>query len=283
MAMRDDYSLKRAFRPFSYVVALASCGLGVALAWRDGYGDLGLAALLLCAGLLLQAGVNLVNDAGDLRLLDGSLGWHAAARRQIRRHYRWGLVCFAVATLIGLYFVWLRGWPLLLLGAGGIAGAFGYTTEPINYKRRGLAVLLVFWLMGVLMVVGCYFALAGGWRADVLLASLPLSCLVSLLLLANELRDLRVDAADGVGTLSVRLGEARARWLFVALLLAAYLLALVWLADAWLSLLLLISLPGLLGLCRVLSGDDLASLPPVAGRLLGQFAVACVLAVVAGG
>lgn len=280
--LRDDYSLPRALRPFSYVVALAACGTGVVLAWDHGHGDPWLSLWVMLAGLLLQVGVNLINDAGDLPLLDGSADWHAAARRLIRRHYRYGLACFALALLIGAGFVWLRGWPLLLLGLLGLFGAFAYTTEPWNYKRRGWAVPLVFWLMGVLMVLGSYYALAGGLGDGVFLASLPVSCLVSLLLLSNEMRDLRQDRVAGVRTLSVRLGATGALRLYAGLLVAAFALALGVL-PGWSPLWLLI--PGLLltKLALTLFKGEWQSLPPLTGRLFAAFALGYLLALTTGG
>lgn len=280
--LRDDYSLRRALRPFSYVVALASCGTGVVLAWNHGHGDIWLSFWVVLAGLLLQAGVNLINDAGDLHLLDGGAQWHLGARMQIRRHYRFGLLCFALALLIGVGFVWLRGWPLLLLGLFGIFGAFAYTTEPWNYKRRGWAVVLVFWLMGVLMVLGSYYALVGTLPAEVWLASLPVSCLVSLLLLSNEMRDLDQDRVAGLRTLSVRLGARAAMLLYIALLGAAFVVA-AGLLPGWSGLLLLVPLPLLKPLSGVLLRRQWQMLPPQTGRMFALFALGYLLALATGG
>ena len=127
-----------------------------------------------------------------------------------------------MAGLIGLFLVWRSGWPLLVLGAVEFAGGFFYTGEPLNYKRRGLAVVLVFFLMGVLMVAGSYYAVAGtvGWR--VVVSSVPVSLLVSLILLANELRDYEADVGFGIRTLTVRIGYRPGILLYCILLSAAY-------------------------------------------------------------
>ena len=140
-------SLVRSARPFSLVVALASCGLGAWLGVGQGASSLGVILAVLCAGLLLQLGVNLINDQTDLHLLRGRDPTTARHRAAIRLSYRIGLVCLALAIGIGLWLVALRGWGLLVIGIIGVVGAFAYTTEPLRYKRRGLGVPLVCWLL----------------------------------------------------------------------------------------------------------------------------------------
>ena len=55
-------------------------------------------------------------------------------------------------------------------------------------------------------------------------------CLACALLVVNNLRDIPSDTAAGKRTLAVRLGDARTRTLYVALLVAAYVLVVV---AAW--------------------------------------------------
>jgi 1,4-dihydroxy-2-naphthoate octaprenyltransferase len=121
-----------------------------------------------------------------------------------------------------LFLAWRSGWALLILGVVGFAGGFFYTGEPLNYKRRGLAVMIVFFLMGVCMVAGAYSAVAGAFSWKVVLISVPVSLLVSLILLANELRDYESDSRNALRTLAVRIGYPRAVVVYCALLACAY-------------------------------------------------------------
>lgn len=220
----DKTRFVTALRPFSLVVAVATCGLGVLLALREGAADPALALAVVTAGVLLQAGVNLVNDHADRR----SAAFSAAQRRAIGRNTRLGAGAFLLAGLFGLYLVWLRGWPMLALEVTGLAGALGYTGHPVNYKARGLGVPLVFLFMGVLLVGGAYYAVSDRYHAGVFWLSLPFSLFASLLLLSNELRDYEADLAEGLRTLTVRLGYERSAWLYrgLTLLLAAMTVAL---------------------------------------------------------
>jgi 1,4-dihydroxy-2-naphthoate octaprenyltransferase len=93
-------------------------------------------------------------------------------------------------------------------------------------------VLLVFFLMGIMMVGGAYYAVAGTISPRVVLVSVPLSILVSLILLANELRDFEADTRHGIRTLTVRIGYRRGIIIYCILLACAYVTpAILWRAG----------------------------------------------------
>ncbi len=222
MIQASRYSFLHALRPFSFPVAVTTCLIGLTTAWQAGELIPLNAVLVLIGGLLLQAGVNLINDYSDLALLRREPEASRLAL-QVQRNFAFGLGCFLAAVPIGLYLVLDRSFELLWLFLIGLLGALGYTLKPLNYKARGLAVALVFWLMGVLMVSGSHVAAGGELNGDILLLSVPISLLVSLLLLSNELRDYESDRRDGLKTLTVRIGYPAARRLFYLLLLVTLL------------------------------------------------------------
>ncbi len=218
--LADKYRFFRALRPFSFGVALTTCLIGITAAWQEQLLIPFNAVLVVIGGLLLQAGVNLINDYADLESISAGPDGRVA-RARILRNFRTGLGCFLLATPLGLYLVADRSLALLWLFLIGLAGALGYTLRPVNYKARGLAVVLVFWLMGVLMVAGSYVAAGGALSPAILAQSVPISLLVSLLLLSNELRDYESDRAQGLGTLTVRIGYRPARLIYLLLLAGA--------------------------------------------------------------
>lgn len=264
----SKYQLIRALRPFSLPVALITCLVGIVAASEfPGFSVL-LAGIVLTAALVLQAGVNLINDYADL---DAVTDLQVSAL--IRRNFRYGLGCFAIATALGLYLVTQTGVELLWLFLLGLAGALGYTLEPVNFKRRGLAVVLVFWLMGVLMVAGSYYILAGTVTAEIVWQSVPVSLITSLLLLANELRDEASDRDAGIGTLTVRIGYHYAVSLYRLMLIGVFVTSAgLWhsglLSQGWWAL----SLPVAAVLLTVPdSGKSLDRLPPLTGRFFLLF------------
>lgn len=198
----DKTRFLRALRPFSLVVAVTTCGLGASVAVVEAGGDPALALWVVAAGVLLQAGVNLVNDFTDRN----RPGFSPEQRGRIHRNARLGWIAVALAAGFGAWMIVLRGWPMLVLCVLGLLGAWGYTGAPVNYKERGLGVPLVFLLMGVMLVGGAYYAVTGHYGAAVFWLSVPVSLFSSLLLLSNELRDYEADAAASIRTLTVRLG-----------------------------------------------------------------------------
>ncbi len=280
-----SFSLVTALRPFSLVVALVSCGLGIQLAGPQGSVEISLAVAVMLSGLLLQCGVNLINDRADLVFLRPATPRLARARRQIETNFRAGIACFVIAAAIGLGIAWVSGIAVLALGFVGVFGAYAYTQEPFNYKRRGLGVVFVFVLMGVLMVQGAYLAISGEFSLKVLWHSLPLSCMVSLLLLSNELRDYEKDSARGIRTLSVAIGFDNAVRLYWMLIAAVCLLTGLAIAAGELSPSpwLLLPLPLLPLLRYYLAASDRRPLTPWSGRLLLLFGLGYALALGQGG
>lgn len=236
MAKTDKTRFIVALRPFSLIVAIVTCGLGVSLALLDGVVDTVLAGLVVFNGVLLQMAVNLINDQRDLHHLQ----LPSAKKQAVQRNTTIGYGFMLVAILIGLYMVTLRGWPLLLLGMIGIFGAWGYTGGQINYKARGLGILLVFFFMGMLLIGGAYYVMTGQYHLRVFWLSLPFSLLSSLLLLSNELRDYEEDMAQGIKTLCVRFGYGLGVKLYYSLLSLLYFMTVMLYQTAMLDHLVLL-------------------------------------------
>ncbi len=277
------YAFLRALRPFSFPVALVTCLIGILLAAMQRPVNLFEALMVLVGGVLLQAGVNLINDHSDIRLLRQRSG-HEVLVEAVRHNFRSGLFCFLLAAAVGFHFVIQQGLGFLLLCVLGLVGALGYTVSPINYKSRGLGVMLVFWLMGVLMIAGSAVALGAPMTLALLLQTLPVSLLVSLLLLSNELRDYESDRRDGLHTLTVRIGYAASVRLYFSLLGAAYLMLVLLLALGLLpgAFWLLPSLALVFKPVRLLRApaDARSALTPATARLLLGFGLLFCVALV---
>ncbi len=278
--MPDDtlkqYALIRALRPFSLVVALISCGLGILIAWHDGFSDASIALWIMLGGILAQAGINLINDVEDLAALAKDTPESTTAAAMIRRNRDAGILCLVLAASVALYLISLRGWPLFVIVAFSTLAALSYNLGPLNFKRRGLGVVQVFLVMGVVMVQGAYLAMSGHFSGYALLLSLPVSLLISLLLLSNELRDLDEDTLLGTRTLTVRIGYQNSVRLYWLLIAAAYLLV-VLLSDPdrpiqllW----LLLPLPLLIPIKHLLQASERHRLTPLTGRFFLLFGVA---------
>jgi 1,4-dihydroxy-2-naphthoate octaprenyltransferase len=83
--------------------------------------------------------------------------------------------------------------------------------------------VFVFLFFGVLAVNGTVWLQTGGSSTLALLASVPVGCLATAILVINNLRDIPTDARAGKRTLAVRIGAAATRGVYLALVAVAFL------------------------------------------------------------
>ena len=169
-------------------------------------------------------------------------------------------------------------------GAVCIAGAWLYTGGSKPYGYRGFGEIAVFVFFGLIAVLGTQYtqALRVDWVG--LTLAVATGCLSSAVLVANNLRDIPTDADSGKITLAVRLGDAKTRVLFQALLAGAVALTLVLgAATPWCAV-GLIALPlavrATLPVRRGAGGKDLIPVLRDTGLTMLVWAVAVALALV---
>lgn len=214
-------------RAYSFTATLIPVVCAVLVAWRVGGYPISLfaSALLLVAALLLHAAVNTLNDYYDFILgFDtdvalGSSGVLVSGLIAPWRLLRWGRVYLAAGMVVGMGLVWLRGPWILVMGTCGWLGAAFYSHRR-GYKYRGWGELSVFFLMGPLLFSAAYLAASGRLALRALALSLPFACLVTAIMLVNNLRDLEMDRAAGFRTLPARIGPRVTKILYGVLLMA---------------------------------------------------------------
>ena len=123
--------------------------------------------------------------------------------------------------MAGLALALLTAPWLIAVGAACIAGAWLYTGGSKPYGYAGFGEVAVFVFFGLVAVLGTQYtqALRVDWVGLVLAVST--GALSSAVLVANNLRDIPTDAQSRKVTLAVRLGDARTRVLYQALLVTA--------------------------------------------------------------
>ncbi len=247
-----------ATRPRTLGASIVPVLVGSALAAASGARRPGVTALCLAAAVLLQVGTNLANDALDfMRGIDtkerlGPVRVTQAGWLSARAVLAGAALCFGLAAACGALLVSVGGWPILAIGLASIAAGVGYSGGPYPLATHGLGEVAAFVFFGVVAVTGTAFLHSDTLSAEAVALSLPIGALVAGLMLVNNVRDLESDRAAGKRTLAVRLGDARARATYTALVGAAY----VWLAPLALAtgdgalLLPAASLPLALGLVR---------------------------------
>ena len=242
--------LLRATRPPALLSSLVPCLAGGLVAINSGRATWSLLVVALVAMLVLHAGVNSSNDVEDAaRGVDGpdklrNSGVFNTGQLSIGEGRRFYGACFGVAFLLGIAICVVQGPVLLIIGVIGILGGLFYTAGPWPYKNVGLGEPLIILLMGPLITQGAYTAVTGdGFAAVAFWLGAGPGLLIAGVLSANNLEDIRGDAAAGLHTVAVRLGFARSQRLYACTLASVVVAQLVlWLSglfDAWILLPLL--------------------------------------------
>jgi 1,4-dihydroxy-2-naphthoate octaprenyltransferase len=189
-------------------------------------------------------------------------------------------VVLVAAFLVGVYLIWVGGWPIAVIGVLSLVCAVAYTGGPFPLAYHGLGDVFVFVFFGLVAVGGTYWVQAHSLPSDVLLAGAAIGCLNTAILVVNNLRDIDSDARAGKRTLAVRIGRSGTRLQYVGLLVFAGLTPIVGVAWLGWSPFVLMALgavvPAAAPLRRVISSDDPRDLIPAlaqTARVTGVFAL----------
>ena len=189
--------------------------------------------LALLVALAVQVAVNYAND-----YFDGVRGVDTVTRAGPRRAVASGLVspprmlgavfvAVLVAAVAGIVLAASVSWWLLLIGFGSFIALLGYSGGPRPYASEGLVEVFVFVFFGLVATAGSSYVQHRHIPTAAWVSGVATGLLAVAILVVNNLRDVPTDAVAGKRTLAVRIGEARTRLLFISLIAAGMLLALV--------------------------------------------------------
>ena len=274
-----------AARPKTLAGAAAPVIMGGACAWTVSPTGLDWAVFTLCMlfAWIMQIDANFVNDYFDFRKGSDTeerlgprracaQGWISPKAMKTGIIVTTVLACAAGAPLI------LAGGPwMLAVGAICVLFCFLYTT---CFSRLGLGDLLVLVFFGIVPVGFTFYLQTGDWTLETTLAGLSCGLAVDCLLMVNNYRDRKEDAAHGKKTIVVRLGGSWAITLYYLLGLCATLLAGAAIAlqkPAWHAVPLLVYAELHLATSREISNTDGAALNPFLGKTSRNFFILSLL------
>lgn len=228
------------------------------------------AALALKVAVWLQIGVNFANDysdgikgtdddrVGPIRLVASGLASASAVKNA-------AFISFAIASTAGVWLSLLSSPLLILVGILAIAAAWGYTGGKNPYGYSGLGEVSVFTFFGLVATMGTYYVQTEKISVLSFIVSIPMGALSCAILAINNLRDRPKDQLAGKLTVAVRIGDSKARYMYVTLLVIAHIAAIATLIPT--ALLTVLLLPMSISISRqVLSGVSGKDLIPVLGR-----------------
>jgi 1,4-dihydroxy-2-naphthoate octaprenyltransferase len=208
--------------------------LGAVIAWSRGSAiDWAILLLSSLAVLCIMLMTFLVNEYYDYDTDVANKDYHLlsggsrvlpmgliARRRAIIAAY----IFLAAAGGIGLvlYFHFKTGPLTIPLGAIAIVIGYCYTARPLQLSYRGLGEISIWFTCGWLATITGYYLQTGQLNTAATLASLPGGISVFLVILMNEIPDIKSDRASGKNNLAVKLGREKSGILYSVLLVVCY-------------------------------------------------------------
>ncbi|MGZ5802235.1 MAG: 1,4-dihydroxy-2-naphthoate polyprenyltransferase [Burkholderiaceae bacterium] len=220
-----------AVRPRTLSLSITPVVVGTTLAWTIQRNIHWLPVVMALLGsTLIQIGTNLHNDAGDwargadrsdrvgpARVMASGLLSGTAVRRA-------AAFSFGGAVLIGLYLVFVGGWPILLLGLLSILSGWAYTGGPWPIAYTPLGELFVLAFFGPGAVCGTYWLCTEHLGAESIECGFAVGLFTAGVLLVNNRRDVNADARAGRRTLPIAAGLGATNRIYAGLMLLPFVL-----------------------------------------------------------
>jgi 1,4-dihydroxy-2-naphthoate octaprenyltransferase len=218
-------------RPQYLLLSVILAFLGTCMAWYyQGALHLGYALLAGFGLVLTHISVNTLNDYFDFKSgidlktkvtpFSGGSGILKAGLLKPGQVLAMGVITLLLAAPVGIYFIIVQGWLLLPLLIVAALCVVLYT--PVILKRKwpewsaGLG-------LGLLPVLGTYFAQTGTYSWPAFFGAVPSFILVHNLLLLNEFPDAEADSSGGRKTLPITMGKTKTAKFYTAMTVLMYL------------------------------------------------------------
>ncbi len=221
--------------------------LGSVIAWQSTAGRFfhwDLFLLTILGASLIHISTNMLNDYFDYKSGNDLMVKHqnpfagggrilTAGLISPSKHLAVSLSSLVLGCMIGFYLIFAQGLTMLFwLGLVGVISAYFYVGPPLKLAYRGVGEIIVGLNFGPIMTLGAYYVQTGSWTVASLtepfLASLPIGLLIAAVLWINEFPDIDADRAVGKKTMVLRLGYLRSVSVFITLLVASYLLVVLY-------------------------------------------------------
>ncbi|EUJ43473.1 1,4-dihydroxy-2-naphthoate polyprenyltransferase [Listeria riparia] len=240
-------------RPHTLVASFVPVFLGttVAMSYESFHFTRFFVMLISC--FLIQTSANLFNEYYDYK--KGQDDEHTVGNGGaiVRNGMKPGFILFlaiflyVLAILGGVYLCMdVNNWWIGLLGIISMLVGYLYTGGPYPIAYTPFGEIMAGFFMGGIITYISFYIQAGFISSFIVYVSIPVMVLVGNLLLANSIRDLEPDKANGRLTLAILLGRKGALVLFTAAFIFAYAweIALIFTVQAtpWI-LIILLSVP----------------------------------------
>lgn len=222
--------------------------------YRHGNFSIFLSFLLFLSLIFLHMSANTFNDYFDWRSgrdkanLDyvfSSTGGSRAIDLKIiseKNMLYVSLILFFLVFIISLYFIYLRGFNILIFGLIAVFSIYFYSAPPIHLaSRRGLGELMHIVCLGPIIILGSIYVFVGSIDYASFFIGIPHGLLITACLLVNEFPDSNFDKLSGKNNLAVVFGYRYIAYIYSFLIFLSFLFSLVSILFFSLSYLFLFS------------------------------------------
>lgn len=244
------------------ILAVLLVAIGVAFAYKyqavDSHFNVLHAILLMFGVVFAHASVNLFNEYSDFKTridfntvrnpFSGGSGMLTEGLTKPKSVFFAAIFTLVVALAIGIYFIIVSHWSLIILIAIGTFTVVFYTNL---FAKILLGELFAGLALGTLVVIGTYVAMTASPKIpienllhmDVIWVSIPPGILTALLLFLNQFPDAKADKEGGRFHLVIKLGKKKASYLYTFCLFITFgiivLLPIINMTSYWIYLALL--------------------------------------------
>ena len=214
-----------ATRPWSFPASAMPVLVTIAWTWAKGIQVNWCFALWALVNIIfVHAAGNVWSDIADYRKgvdADDTFG----VRTLVDGHFtieefrRLSLTLNTIAILGGLALVALTGWPLLVIGAIGIALSFLYP----RLKFMALGDVVIALCYALLPMTGTSYIISGAIHWHVLWLAVPVGLITVAILHANNVRDIETDRRAAIRTFPMLTGRPFGAWLYAAEVMVPFL------------------------------------------------------------
>lgn len=193
-----------------------------------------IACMTMLSAVLIQIGINLINDALDFQR--GADNEHRIGFKRVTQQglltpqqvLRGGFLCFVLSLVVGIPLIMQGGWVVLFVLLTCIILGYFYTGGPFPLAYHGLGEPFVLVFFGWVCTATAYFMQTGTVDYKPLLAGTQIGLLAVAMIAMNNLRDIKGDAQVNKRTLAVLFGVTFARLEISVTALLPFLLGLFW-------------------------------------------------------
>ena len=184
--------------------------------------------LILFCAIMIQIITNFFNEIYDFKKgadTNERLGPdRGVSRGDIQLSTMWTvtIISLIITLAAGLYLVYLTDLNILFIGLVSLVLTWAYTGGPYPLAYKGLGDIFVFVFFGIIATCGSYYAYTQSINDVIIFSSFIPGFLSMNILSANNIRDINTDIKVGKITMAVRMGDRLSRYVYILILLLAF-------------------------------------------------------------